>query len=364
MPDYRGLLNKPVHPDWEGLRANLLRQGTPQRVYVMELYEDKEIKDEVCRVYGVGADLDRAAPHFALRREIAVQRFLGYDAVVGGVDWSGFPRDLLAANDSTAIASQSRGTRNWTDEHRGPIQSWADFEAYPWPKPEALRTDSLEWLGRNLPDDMCIYAGCHSVFEEVTWLMGYESLCMALYDQPDLVDAMFARIGALFYAVAQILVQVPRVEILFGGDDMGFNTQTMISAQALVEKSLPWHRKMAALAHAHDRVYLLHACGNLAEIMEPLIEDVKLDGKHSFEDNIQTVTEAKRLYGNRIALIGGIDMDLMCRGSEDQIRRRVREVLDVCQPGGGYCLGSGNTVANYLPLQNYLAMLDEGRRYA
>jgi uroporphyrinogen decarboxylase len=33
-------------------------------------------------------------------------------------------------------------------------------------------------------------------------------------------------------------------------------------------------------------------------------------------------------------------------------------------PGGGYCLGTGNSVANYIPLDNYLAMLDEGRKFA
>ncbi len=360
--DLRRLLQTPVKPDCEGLKANLRRQGTPRRVYYMELFEDQEIKDEVCRVFGVGADLDPADPHYALRREIAVQRFLGYDAVRCEVEWPGFPRDRLPAADSTQIASQSRGTRNWTDEHHGPIQSWADFERYPWPKPEEIRTDSLEWLSRNLPDDMCIYAGCHSVFENVTWLLSYEGLCLALYDQPDLVDAMFERIGSLLYEVCKVLVQVPRVDILFGGDDMGFKTQTMVSPKVLVEKSLPWHRRMAALAHEHGRLYLLHACGNLGEIMEPLIEDVRLDGKHSFEDTIQPVTDAKRLYGDRLSLIGGVDVDLLCRGSEAEIRQRVREVLAVCQPGGGYCLGSGNTVANYVPLESYLIMLDEGRR--
>ena len=49
---------------------------------------------------------------------------------------------------------------------------------------------------------------------------------------------------------------------------------------------------------------------------------------------------------------------------EDAVRSRVRETLDVCLPGGGYCLGTGNSMANYIPLANYLAMLDEGRRYA
>jgi len=42
----------------------------------------------------------------------------------------------------------------------------------------------------------------------------------------------------------------------------------------------------------------------------------------------------------------------------------VRRTLAVCQPGGGYCLGTGNSVANYIPLDNYLAMLDEGRRWS
>ena len=45
------------------------------------------------------------------------------------------------------------------------------------------------------------------------------------------------------------------------------------------------------------------------------------------------------------------------------MRQRTRETLEACQPGGGYCLGTGNTVANYIPLDRYLAMLDEGRKW-
>ncbi|MBI2941356.1 MAG: uroporphyrinogen-III decarboxylase-like protein [Chloroflexi bacterium] len=364
MGDLGHLLRQPVQPDCEGLKATLRRQGTPRRVYVMELGQDPEVKDEVGRVFGLDSNLDPAEPYYQLRREIAIQCFLGYDAVRCAVAWPGFPRERLDADDSTQIAGQSRGVRKWMPEHTGPIQSWADFEGYPWPRPEEIRTDAFEWLARNLPDGMCIWSNCHNVFEQVTWLMGYESLCYALYDQPDLVDAMFQRIGSIYYDVCKVLVQIPRVDILFGGDDMGFKTQTMIGPSVLIEKSFPWHKKMAALAHAHGKIYLLHACGNLKDVMEPLIEDVRIDGKHSFEDVIQPVTEAKRLYGDRIAVIGGIDVDLLCRGSEEEIRRRVREVLDICLPGGGYCLGTGNTVANYIPLESYLIMLDEGRRYA
>ena len=60
--------------------------------------------------------------------------------------------------------------------------------------------------------------------------------------------------------------------------------------------------------------------------------------------------------------MGGIDVDVLARGSEDEVRQYVRKVIADTAPGGGYALGSGNTVANYIPVGNYLAMLDEGRK--
>jgi hypothetical protein len=57
------------------------------------------------------------------------------------------------------------------------------------------------------------------------------------------------------------------------------------------------------------------------------------------------------------------DVDFICRSDEASIRARVRDTLDKCLPGGGYCLGTGNSVTNYIPVDNYLAMIDEGRLY-
>jgi uroporphyrinogen decarboxylase len=37
----------------------------------------------------------------------------------------------------------------------------------------------------------------------------------------------------------------------------------------------------------------------------------------------------------------------------------VRALLREVAPGGGYCLGSSNTVPNYARLENYRAMLEE-----
>ena len=82
-----------------------------------------------------------------------------------------------------------------------------------------------------------------------------------------------------------------------------------------------------------------------------------------FYNEVSDAVAAKHTYGQRVGLLGGIDVDFLCRENERAIRKRVRNTLDTCMPGGGYCLGTGNSVANYIPLNHYLTMLDEGRLY-
>lgn len=56
-------------------------------------------------------------------------------------------------------------------------------------------------------------------------------------------------------------------------------------------------------------------------------------------------------------------MDFLCRASPEQVEAKTRNLLEECAPGGGYALGTGNTVANYIPVKNFLAMLKAGWRF-
>jgi uroporphyrinogen decarboxylase len=69
------------------------------------------------------------------------------------------------------------------------------------------------------------------------------------------------------------------------------------------------------------------------------------------------------MYQDRIATLGGVDMDKLARLDELNLRRYIGGILEKCMPGGRYALGSGNTIANYIPVQNYLIMLDEGLEF-
>jgi uroporphyrinogen decarboxylase len=353
-----------VAPDWEALRDCIMREGTPQRVHAIELFLDWEVQEEIASRFGLLEGLRPDDPAFAQKREISIQRFLGYDYVRQGLDALDMPLHRAKADDTAALARE--GGRAYMDEHTGPITNWDEFESYPWPDPEAATTRALEWYEENLPDDMCVIGsqGFAHFAELLTWLMGYETLCYSLFDQRDLVRAIADRLTDIYRVVVRRILEFDRVELVWGSDDMGFKTGPMISPDDLREFVLPGHKLMAQVSHDAGRPYLLHSCGNINSVMDDLIDDVRIDALHSFEDTILLVTDAKAAHGDRIALLGGIDVDFLCRADEEQIRRRVRDTLQVCQPGGGYCLGSGNSIANYIPVDNYLAMLDEGRRFA
>ena len=356
-------LRTPQKPNWPGLVDNILRKGTPDRVYHIELFQDTEIKNAIAERFGLTASLHEGDPDYERKKYIAVQRFCGFDYVIG-VYPTEMPLHSHSVEDSAALARQAG--RVFVDEHTGPITSWEDFENFPWPDPRAAHlTADLEWYQQNLPEDMCIISqeGFGHFSEMLTWLMGYETLCYALFDQRELVAAIANKLKEIYQVSLQRILEFDRVKIVWGSDDMGFKTGLLISPEDTRKFVLPGHKLMVEMSHAAGRPYLLHSCGKLIDIIGDLIDDVGIDAKHSFEDTIEDVRQVKKGYGQRIALLGGIDVDFLCRSDETTIRRRVRETLDVCMPGGGYCLGTGNSVANYIPLDNYLTMLDEGRLY-
>jgi len=348
------LLDRKCIPDFDGLKNNLLRKKPPQRVYFMECFQDEEIRDAVAEKFGLTIHLDRNEPFYDLKKEIAIQSFLGYEMILPRKIALSFPiqrrepaaEHAMVSSDPVAV---------------GPIQSWKDFDSYPWPKPSDLDVSDLEWLEKNLPENMKCY--CLALVGLYKMLIGYEAMFFMMYDQPELMLAIINKLKEIFVEFCGIVSQFSCVGVIWGSDDMGHKTQTFFPPEFIKENILPLHKACADAAHKGGKMYFLHSCGNLEKIMDALIESVHIDAKHSFEDVIVPIEEMKGRYGQRVALIGGFDVDFLCRGSEMAIRNRVRDILKVCQPGGGYCLGSGNSIAKYVPLDNYLYMLDEGRRW-
>ncbi|MDZ7264036.1 MAG: hypothetical protein ONB16_05585, partial [candidate division KSB1 bacterium] len=280
---------------------------------------------------------------------------LGYDCVRFEQGFN-FQRRQLVAQDVGLDASKQR---TWVDLHRGSIVSWEDFEQYRWPTIEEVDFFAVEYIHQHLPEGMGLMT-CHAagIFEHVSQIMSYEGLCLALHDQPELVQAVTDRVGGLLETYYQHLLDLDRVIAIFQGDDLGFRSGTLVAPTDLRKYFLPWHKKLAALVHRRQRPYFLHSCGNLELIMDDLISEVCIDGKHSFEDAIVPVELFYHQYGQRVAVLGGLDINILAKGSAEDVRKRTIELIQSCGIHGRYAIGSGNSIPSYIPPINYLSMVD------
>ena len=299
---------------------------------------------------------DKASQRANLDSFIAFWLYMGYDFVRFERGLGFEVRRVLAPD--TATGSQKQ--RAWLDEHEGAIQNWADFERYPWPSVQDMDFFGFEYINAHLPDGMGLMT-CHAggMFEHLSQIMSLEGLCLALYDDLQLVRAVSDRVGELMISFYRHLLDLDRVIAIFQGDDMGFRTGTLVAPSALREYVLPWHKRFAAMAHERGIPYFLHSCGNIEAIMPDLIEDVGIDGKHSFEDAILPVQAFQARYADRIAVLGGLDVDILAASSAEEVRRKTRFLIETCGARGRYAVGSGNSIPSYVPVENYLAMVDE-----
>jgi len=347
-------------PDAKGWIEFLLGGRRPRPVPLVEYLVDtavmKPILEELLGRTWIAGGPDRESQKACLDNVIAFWHRLGYD-VIRFEEGLPFPKNQLLAFDPPPSSGR---LRSWADEHQGSIRNWKDYDAYPWPVVGEFDFFPFEYLARNLPDGMGLVSShAGGIFEQLSWIMSYEGLCFALKEDPSLVKAVLDRIGGLLTGFYGHLLELPNLIAVFPGDDMGFKTGPLISPADLKAFILPWHKKFARMAHDRGLPYFLHSCGNLESIMADLIADVGIDGKHSFEDEIMPVENFQANYGNRIAILGGMDVNILARGSETEVRRRTRQLIETCGPRGRFAIGSGNSIPSYVPTANYLAMLDE-----
>jgi uroporphyrinogen decarboxylase len=313
----------------------------------------------VNRLVQQAGSLNRAESERYVRQQTRAYYHLGYDYVI-------LPAYLpmatyMVVGQDTAPLVRERG-RAWVDETRGPITNWAEFERFGWCRVEDIDFFQIEYVAGILPDGMGLMVRTRGVMEWLMRLMGFEVLGYAIADDPELVKAISNRVGTLVVGLVQQLAQMDGMSAIVLYDDMGFRTSTFLSPADLRKYVLPWTRQCAEVTHAQGLPFILHSCGNLEGIMEDVIGDVRADAKHSFEDVILPMPEVKARYGQRIGILGGVDMHILAAGTEEMVRVATRQAIHACAPGGGYAFGSGNTIANYIPLGNYLAMLDEAKK--
>jgi len=343
-------------PDFARFRC-ALKRGQPDRVPLAEICVNEPV---------MAAFLGRPIRSAADR--VAFWRRAGYDYVpilITGYPWN--PDKPPKEGYRITRFHRSRYTQEeeetgWRAERAGWITSLAEIDDFPWPRKEEVDLTAIQETLPHLPEKMQVVV-INCLHEWAVHVVGTEAFLLATVDEPRLVQEVYNRVGELVVHFFEQASRLPKVGALWLGDDLAYTEGMFYSPARMREWLFPWYRQIAAIAQSRDLPLIFHSDGEVRPIIPDLVE-MGFDALHPIEPKAMDIAEIKRKWGKHLCIIGNIDLCYtLTRGTPREVEAEVKERLRQCGPGGGYCVSSANSIPEYVPVENFRALVEATLRW-
>ena len=336
-------------PNFERVLA-ALHCEEPDRVPPAEIWVDQEVRDEFM-----------GRPVRSIEDEVAFWKSAGFDFVALDNDLWSTPQiqgSLLSpVKDTAHIYTGGREDRGWVSEQAGILKSWEDVERFPWPRVEQLDFTSLERIGQHLPPNMKAIVTFGHIYTAAWQLMGFENFCVMLYEDLSMVKEIIRRIGEEVLRQTEKILTFNSVGAMCFQDDIAYASGPIISISMLRELFFPWLAEIASICHSRGRQLIYHTDGDATPLLPDMVA-AGIDAFQAIEPKVMDIVAIKQAYGGRLALMGNLDLGYtLSRGTPQEVEAAVKYLLKNVAPGGGFLLGSCNSITNYVPLENFKTMM-------
>jgi uroporphyrinogen decarboxylase len=217
----------------------------------------------------------------------------------------------------------------------------ADVERYPWPDPawmdvSHIRGEALTWGGR-----FAVLGGDWSPFyHDAIDLMGMENFCVAMVENPAVVDVLLRRMVDYYVQVSLRIFEAAAdaIDVFFIGNDFGTQTGPVVGEALFRRFFQPHLARLVGLGHDFGLKVQMHCCGGFFPLIPAMIE-AGIDGLQALQPSARDMAPArlKAAFGGRMVFNGCIDTQhWLIEGTPDLARAKTLEVLEIMKPGGGY----------------------------
>lgn len=343
-------------PDFERVATALAREE-PDRVPLGEFLIDPPVKEAFLGRH-VGNSLVRA-DNYDVAADVDFWYHAGYDYMHLAPNYLGlFSGGWNVQEGDYSLYEDQPVEKAWMEEHQSVIRTKADVERYPWPDPDSVDLGDLLEAANLLPEGMKLTSGTWGIFETTRALLGFEGLAFALYDQPGLVESVLDRLGDFLYRLFTRVLELPNLGAVWFADDLSSVDNYFVNPAWYRQHLFPWMRKFGEAAAACGLPLIYHCDGTMWEVLPDVVE-CGFAAIQPVEPKAMDIVEVKRRYGDRLCLIGNIDLGgVLTRGTPAEVQQQVRERISELAPGGGYLVGSSNSITSYVPLENYKALIE------
>ncbi len=290
---------------------------------------------------------------------------LDIDAVMAGANYDRRSIGGNLALDEWGV-TQMKGAMEHTIplDERAPIKSMDDLKKWNPPDPNAVgRLDSFQKLVKRYKGKRAIFIYVRDVWSLPRDLMGYMDMMVACVSRPEIVTGIIEKGVEHNMRIAEQAAKLG-ADLVFTGDDIADNHNTLISPKMWEELFAPHFRRLVSFFHSVGLYHWKHSDGNLMPVLESLI-DAGIDGIDPIDPlggmSLKTIKEK---YGKRVAIKGNVDcVETLVNGTREDVIAAVKQCIRTAGPGGGYVCSSSNSIHHGVQAELYKTMVEAIHQY-
>ena len=254
-----------------------------------------------------------------------------------------------------------------TPEHIGyGIHDRADWEEKAKPFltaiPERIRLEQyLEEKRKAAAAEVFFCWGGVNVFEAIHPIVGHETMLLGMALDPEWIRDMADTYAAMLIGLMEeLFARGGKPDGIWFFEDMGFKGRPFMSPEMYRELIKPAHKRTMDFAHAQGLPVIMHSCGFVEPLLPDMI-DAGIDCLQAMEVKAgMDVLRIYRNFGDRIALMGGLDVRPIAANDRDGIRRELEAKVPLLKQGNGFILHSDHSIPESAEMESYQYFLETG----
>ena len=309
--------------------------------------------------------------------EVSQTEFFGWDMYGFGADDSlQFPYEVLEETAEYIISRGGDGAtvKNWKGAVSTPeLVSFSITNSDEWEKVKsqmAWNEGRMNWAAirdSNAEAERLQsfrYLGIYEGFTRICDMCGTDTILMAMLEEPDWVADMLLTRAKLEVDIASAMLERGyQFEAGWIYDDLGFKQRSFFSTTLYREIVMPAHKLICDFFKNHGMLMILHSCGFVMELLPHIIE-TGFDCLQPFEVKAgNDLLAVKQQYGDKLALMGGIDVRAMADADPAVIEAEIAAKIPLLKKGGGYIYHSDHSIPDNVSFEQYKRVLALVREY-
>jgi len=348
-------------PDVARLISQLRAEPVDRVPHLEALVDDQHVEKILGRYAGntlaVGGDPAKGAEGATGRPMVGADyvefnEAIGQDLLMVECFWTPFRRQ---GSEGELEATADRSVKTRSDWNGVVLPGEADVE-------DRLRyVREYQEAAKGTRQGIALAGGC--IFQTLyEFTVGMTDFMMMCYEQRDLVEEMLD-VSADYYGRLFAAGVDEGMDALFFADDYAWKQGLFIPPQLFKEIWFPRAERIITPAVNRGIPVFFHSDGKIDETIEWLL-DIGIEGITPMDPYAIDYRDYKKRFGDRICLFGNIDVEFpLVHGTPEDVDRDVKEHAEVLMPGGRWVAGSSHSITNFVPHENFIALINAYHRY-